>query len=226
MHVMSTIVTPPPLYIIEPGDIRAVSLPPEIAPYRLCVEKILTWAHTYLCQPHGDLGREGPICPYAEKSLSRGLFWMAVFSEPNPTLNDLAEMLRRYGDLFLQLEPLSPLEAQYKVIVVLFPNLLPAYVHDIIEATQVELKPEFVTRGLMIGQFHERCSQPGIWNPEFRPLRSPVPLLAIRHMVRWDAPFLTSDAGSLAAYLSRFGADIPDRLRTHVRNAAVAFGLA
>ena len=226
MRVMRAAGAAPPLYLIEPGDIRSMSLPPEIWPYRLCVEKILTWARTYLCQPHGDLGREGPICPYVKQSLSRGLFWLAFFSEPNPTLSDVAEVLGRYRDLFPQLEPVSPPEAQYKAIVVSFPNLLPAYARDIIEASHVELKPEFVARGLMIGQFYERCDQPGLWNSQFRPLRSPVPLLVIRYMVRWDAPFLTRDAGSLAAYLGRFGADIPDRLRAHVQDAAVALGLA
>jgi hypothetical protein len=226
MQVMCTAAAAPPLYLIEPGDIRAVSLLPEIWPYRSCVEKTLTWVRATLCQPHGELGRNGPICPYVEQSLSRGLFWLAVFPESNPTLSDFIETLRSYRDLFLQLEPASPPEAHYKAVVVLLPDLLPERVHDIVEAAQLELKPEFVTRGLMIGQFHESCNQPGLWNTEFRPLRSPVPLLAIRHMVRWDAPFLTGDAGSLAAYLSRFGADIPDRLRSHVRDASIALGLA
>src|SRR2546422_7829026 len=34
--------------------------------------------------------------------------------------------------------------------------------------------------------------------------------LAIRNMVRADAPFLTTDAISLSAYLARFGHDVPE----------------
>jgi hypothetical protein len=33
--------------------------------------------------------------------------------------------------------------------------------------------------------------EPGLRNPDFRPLRSPVPMLAIRHMVESDLLFMT-----------------------------------
>lgn len=222
---MQVLLTDAPLYLIEPQDIQAAALPAEIAPHRLCAQRVLTWARTFLCEPHDHLGREGSVCPYVRESLRHGLFWMAIFSSPNPRSNDVIEFLRRYGDWFLKLSHPTQADAQYKAVVVLFPDLLSANFREIIDATQVTLKPEFVRRGLMIGQFHEECSEPGIWNTEFRPFHSPVPLLAIRHMVRWDAPFLMRDARSLAAYLCRFGGDVPERLRTQVRDAAAVLGL-
>ena len=89
----------------------------------------------------------------------------------------------------------------------------------IIEA--IDLKREDVRKGLMIGEFHDGPPpKPGLWNPDFRPLRSPVPLLAIRHMVPTDFPFLRDDDTTVAAYLQRFGDRVPTHLREHVRAAA------
>jgi hypothetical protein len=65
---------------------------------------------------------------------------------------------------------------------------------------------------------YPRCEQSGLWNEEFRPLRAPVPLLAIRQMVSSDLPFLFDTASHLAAYLDRFAPDIPG----HVRRLLVA----
>jgi hypothetical protein len=58
----------------------------------------------------------------------------------------------------------------------------------------------------MIGEFHPGPPPaPGLWNADFRPMRSPLPLLAVRHMVAADTPFLRGDPEHLAAYRRRFG---------------------
>ena len=125
----------------------------------------------------------------------------------------------------MELEPTMGKEAQYKTILVLFPDLEPSQSPGIIDTIQSTLKPEFIPKGLMIGQFYPSCEEPALWNHDFRPLRSPVPLLAIRHMVPTDFPFLKKDAGWLAAFLQQFGSDVPSRLQTAVREAALGFGL-
>src|SRR5206468_1894821 len=48
--------------------------------------------------------------------------------------------------------------------------------------------------GLMLGQFHMKNEEPGLHNVNFRPLQSPIPLLAVRFMVMADLPFLTRQA--------------------------------
>ena len=87
-----------------------------------------------------------------------------------------------------------------------------------LDALQGRLKEAFVREGLMVGQFHPYCTQSGLWNEDFRPLRSPLPLLAIRRMVASDLPFLLDSASHLAGYLDRFAPDIPG----HVRRILVA----
>jgi hypothetical protein len=45
---------------------------------------------------------------------------------------------------------------------------------------------------------------PGLWNEDFRPLRAPVPLLAVRRMLVFDLPFLVESSSHLDAWLERF----------------------
>jgi hypothetical protein len=85
-----------------------------------------------------------------------------------------------------------------------------------IDNLQRSLKDRFVREGLMIGQFHPTCDEPGVWNQSFRPLRSPIPLLAIRTMVVYDMPFLLGSQAHLGAYLARFAPGIPPALRAQL----------
>ena len=222
MPVVSTDST---LYLLGPHDIEPGLLPEHLKVYQAHLEEVLNWAHSYLCQPHAELGRDGPVCPYTQPSLDRALFWLTVYPGAAPTPKEVQGVVMKYRRWFLDLEPVAGKEAQYKAILVLFPDLAPERAPAIIDGAQVALKPEFIAEGLMIGQFHAACQEPALWNRDFRPLRSTVPLIAIRHMVPTDFPFLKKDAYSLSAYLRRFGQAVPGRLQAAVREAALEFGL-
>ena len=78
----------------------------------------------------------------------------------------------------------------------------------------------------MIGEFHSAPpAKAGLHNPDFRPLYSPIPLLAIRNMVATDYPFLKSDQDMFRAYLERFHSSIPNHLKSQVAETASQFGL-
>lgn len=216
----------PPLYLAEPRDVERDLLPAHLRRFLPQARAVLHWAHAYLCRPHEGLGREGPVCPYTQPSLDRALFWLAFHPGADPAPDEAAAAIRRYREWFLELPPDEGPEAQYKAILVLFPELPQARAPEVVDVVQAALKPAFVSAGLMIGQFHDGCAEPALWNPDFHPLRSPVPLLAIRHMVRTDAAFLVRDAGSLDAYLRRFGDAVPARLEPVVREAALRLGMA
>src|SRR5699024_6626508 len=95
----------------------------------------------------------------------------------------------------------------------LFPDLPEPRYGEFIEGVQATLKGEFMSEGNMIGEFHPGPpDRPGLWNPDFRPFRSPVPLLAIRHMVAADVPFVTDSAEHVEIYLERFADEVPRRL--------------
>lgn len=187
---------------------------------------VVAWARNYLCRPHPDLGRRGPVCPYAQASLDRGMFFLAVQRGEPASPEELDETLLVYRDWFRQLPPTGGPAAQFKTILLALPDIPPAAVPGVVDATQRRLKPRYVAEGLMIGEFHSGPpDKAGLWNPDFRPLRSPVPLLVIRHMVPSDFPFLADDAGLVADYLRFFGPATPPALRDRVAAAAHTFGL-
>ncbi|QFZ19884.1 DUF6875 domain-containing protein [Saccharothrix syringae] len=204
--------------LVEPADFAAPALPDAVAAHETALRTVFAWADEYLCGPHPDLGRRGAVCPFTDTSLQRGLFYLSVHPGRPAGVEELAALLLDYRDWFGLLEPRTGPGAQFKTILVLFPELTG---FDVVDRAQRALKPDYTRDGLMLGEFHPGPPQKGgLWNPEFRPLHSPVPLLAIRHMVPTDFPFLRDDDDTVAAYLQRFGDRVPAHLREHVRAAA------
>jgi hypothetical protein len=222
--------------IIDPADPRRVlvelqdlrnPLPEYLRRYQNALYSVVGWAHQYLVKPHSDLGRKGPVCPFAQGSLDRGLLYLAIYPGEPATVDEVTSALVRYRDWFLELRPSARDRAQFQSILVLFPDLPRHEVSSLIDAAQLRLKADYVSRGLMIGEFHDGPPpKAGLWNEEFRPLHSPVPLLAIRSLVPTDFPFLRDDPDFVAAYLRRVGPDeVPARIRDDVDEVAARFGL-
>jgi hypothetical protein len=171
------------------------------------VRTTLAWARSYLSRPHRDLGRPGPVCPYVPSALRAGTMYVAVQPGAPKSRARVEATVAAYRDWFGELEPRSGPQAEAKTILILFPDLPGPAMLELIDGVQAALKPSFVEQGLMIGQFHPTPpTQPGLWNPEFRPLHSPVPLLAIRQMVPSDLPVIVHDRGLLSEAVRRLGA--------------------
>lgn len=175
---------------------------------------ILEWINSFLARPHPDVGRPGPVCPFTPTALALDTIWLTEIEDRDPDLASIVELIGQYRDLFLDIEPRTGPMAINKTILVVFPNL-GGDAAKMIDDAQSELKASFVDVGLMLGEFHAENESPGLRNPEFRPLRSPVPMLAIRHMVESDLPFLrrSIDAPSVRAsylrsYLRRLGSTL------------------
>ncbi|MCF3122455.1 hypothetical protein IPZ68_22515 [Streptomyces arenae] len=192
--------------LVEPGDLARNDLPEELRRYEEPLRDIVRWAAEYLSRPHPEVGRKGHVCPFAKASMNREQFYLAVESGIPKSSAETAEVLRGYRDWFVELARPQGSSAQYTTILVLFPDLPRDRVVEIIENTQELLKADYVSHGLMIGEFHDGPpAKGGLWNPEFRPLDSPVPMLVIRHMVPTDLPFLKDDPDQLAEYRRRYG---------------------
>lgn len=215
----------PHRYLLDLADIRYNHESPLIEEYRGPLTEIARWAEDFLCNPHAELGRDGSVCPYTRPAMEKHTFWLTVCPGANPSLDEVYALVLEYRDWFRELEPREGHNAQFKTILIAFPDIQPAAAPQIIDVVQAHLKPSFVSEGLMIGQFHATCAEPGLWNPDFRPLCTPVPLLAIRHMVPSDFPFLRKEPHLLRAYLRYMGGNVPAKLRDAVEEAASAFGL-
>ncbi|MGW7444660.1 DUF6875 domain-containing protein [Kitasatospora sp. NPDC054795] len=175
----------------------------------------LAWARAFLTTAHPDLGRSGPVCPYTQPSLRRGLFHIAVADgSPDGDLPRLvAELRARYDELLAALTEES--DRELLTVLLVMPQL-DREDSTVLDELQRKAKDEFVEQGLMIGQFHPVCEEPGLWNHGFRPLRAPVPLLAVRKLLVFDLPFLAGDETHLNHYLARFAPEVPARIRAQL----------
>lgn len=178
------------------------------------------WLKNFVAKPHSDVGRSGPLCPFVPKGLKLNYLRLKVIRSRNLSHQQIADLVLPYLNTFLQLEPTDAEEAYlYKSVVLIFPDVEDDDAPQIIDSIHKQLKPLFVDSGVMLGEFHNRTESPGLHNSNFRPLRSPVPMLVIRPMTEADLPFL-EDPGDpdlcikyLQVYLHKFGGSIKDEAK-------------
>jgi hypothetical protein len=103
--------------------------------------------------------------------------------------HDIEAAVMEAKALFPAIEP-KRAGAIYKSLMIVFPDVTAAEAAELVDSVKEQLKPAFVQDGLMLGEFHENNSMPGLHNPDFFPLRSPLPMLVIRAMVPSDLIFL------------------------------------
>lgn len=184
---------------------------------------IANWARDYLCCPHADLGRSGPVCPFVSGALQKQLLHGVVYAQHDLDVQAIKVIMLEEMERFIALRPTAGNEAQFKALLVLFPNTAP----ESIEAAQEQLAQHFVPNGLMAGEFHAGPpGKRGLWNDAFRPFYSPVPLLGIRHMVATDVLFLKDNPELFGEYVKIYGNAVPERFRAQFNDAAQRFGIS
>ncbi|MGW6919077.1 DUF6875 domain-containing protein [Kitasatospora sp. NPDC054939] len=153
----------------------------------------LQWIEGFVAKPHPKLGRSGVVCPFIPGALKKDTIWFALPSGPIYLPGDIKDIIEHYRGVFEKIHPQSRPESYFKTIVVAFPGVGPGRAGRFIDDVQADLKPHFIARGLMLGEFHSNNTVKGSYNATFYPLRSPFPLLAIRRMVPQDRSFLTGE---------------------------------
>jgi hypothetical protein len=190
------------------------------------LKQIAEYVYGFLAQPHPNLGRDGSVCPFVPTALERGLFRATVVSTSDPESVEAA--MRDIIPVFRMMTPLSPQggiaegDQIYKTIIAIFPDVGSDAAPQVIDQLQRQLKSAYIRAGMMVGQFHPQCPEPGLHNPAFRPLQAPLPCLAIRHITKYDAPFMDTDE-YLDGYLHMFGLDGMRRIEA-MRGKAAAKG--
>ena len=164
---------------------------------------LLDWVETYLMAGHPDLGRTGAVCPFTKQAAKLDTVRLAV-SPADAGDEEAAFTLIRDGFAELERIPSKPGMRHFRTVIVGFPECGSDAGIAMLKRVQRRLRFYSLRRGKMIGLMHATSEDPGLWNPDFRPLRSPLPVLAIRHMVEQDAPFAAKHPPLLVAYLSRF----------------------
>ncbi|MEV0033823.1 DUF6875 domain-containing protein [Nocardia sp. NPDC050793] len=178
------------------------------------VDAVRIWAEDYLTGTEPDLGRDGPVCPYVRPSLHRDLMWVGRIAGVRPWPPYVRLVIEDALELFGSLPPEDGGGAVLRCLVTALPDLrdfsLIDNLHDV-------LKTRFVERGFMLGQFYPGCKEPGLWNKDFHPLDSPIPMIVVRSMMATDFPFLLGRPEWMSAYVKKFAPGLP----AHVRQVVV-----
>ena len=198
---------PPIPHEAEPG-LRALSafpLTPGSAPDHV----VASWVRAYLMRPHAELGRAGAVCPFTP--VAARLDSLLVGSS---RATDEAEILAVMGRALAAFDAIAcrPEQRPFRAVIVAFPRCGGDEGRARLKAVQNRLRPESIYRGKMIGLLEPQSEDQGLINPDFLPLRSPLPLLAIRTLVENDAPFVWRNPRLAPIYLLKFPLKGPLRL--------------
>lgn len=178
----------------------------ELSPQEESTKQVMgDWIENFLAKPNDQLisedkkkEKEAPkpnrsVCPFIPGALKRNSIFLAVDEAKKPDALEVEKKMELLKQDFLKMEPISGRESMFKTAIVTFPNLDLQSAPELIDGVQRKAKKSFVKDGLMIGEFHELNEAPGLWNKDFRPLRTPVPALAVRYMVDNDLLFLKDE---------------------------------
>ena len=199
----------------------------------------MAWVDEFVVRPNPDLGRTGVVCPFVPEAMRRDLMqYFVVPVELGPELcaeasdDDYTAVIEpailRLRDQFVATRIADPRFRLLHSYLMVFRglDLEPERASLLIEKIQRRLKPRFVEMGMMIGEFHPMSNANGLRNPEFRPLRSPIPLLSIRNMVEIDFAFLSRSYDPaplrvlfLKSYLRHVGHDLSLSSRQRAQTA-------
>jgi hypothetical protein len=172
---------------------------------------IAAWLTSYLMRSHPELGRPGEVCPFTSRAFQLDTIRIGVSfassKESALITQTMREGLRQFAAIAC-----DDSATQFRTVIVGFPRLTDEDGIAALRAAQRRLTLRCLWEGLMIGRFHPGAEDKGLWNPDFRPMRAPIPLLAVRHLVRNDAPFAVRHPALLASYLCRYSAAAPRHL--------------
>ena len=164
---------------------------------------LVNWISTYLMAGNPNLGRTGAVCPFTKQAAKLDTVRVAM---------SFADLSGVPGALLLARQAFSELKGipsqkgmeHFRTVIIGFPGLADENGIAALKRIQRAHRLYSLSRGRMIGLMHSSSEDRGLWNPDFRPLRSPIPVLAVRHMVEQDAPFAALHPALMLAYLARF----------------------
>ena len=193
------------LFLLE--DLEDVGKTSELAESDLdALHAVADWIETFVARPHDDLGRAGPVCPFVPESLERKTLWLAPEQIADLEVPAVVELINGYQRLFLDAQPTDGDDATYKVIVVVFTDLSADRAQGVFDDVLQHLEvPSYVEDGIVFGPFYEGHEGTAIYNSSFRPFRSPVPFLFVRHGVISDWKFFLDNDDQLNRWAHRYG---------------------
>jgi hypothetical protein len=135
-----------------------------------------------------------------------------------PAGKRLIQLIESYKRLLLAAQPVHGDDANNKSIVVVFTDLPAAEAEDFFSGVLQQIGvPSYADDGLVMGPFYEGNDGTALYNPNFRPFRSPVPLLLMRRAVISDWKFFLNNEEWLPLWARRYGVSAVEALADELR---------
>lgn len=179
------------------------------------------WISDYPMHDHAELGRSGTVCPFVKQASRLDTLRLAInLAGPEDEESVFAEVRSSFGDM--RGIPAPRGKGRLRTIAIGFPNC--AGEHGIAMLERVYKRHKYYTllRSQMIAFFHPGAETHGLWNQAFRPMRSPMPIVAVRYLIEQDAVFAAKHKLMTLPYLLRFGPAGARRIAAHWQRKAGA----
>ncbi|MEM1297447.1 MAG: DUF6875 domain-containing protein [Verrucomicrobiota bacterium] len=196
--------TEPLLYLSQDCD-DPMKLDQLTANEREALVKSRDWVADFPTRKVVKFGRKEAICPFVEPAIHRKTmhFAIAQLSAPN-NIEAIDGELRRFADIFNELEPTTMPAAMTKAVVVIFPETTGQFLLDATDASR-DLKGDMLEAGILVGEFFPSCPFASTFDPKLFALRSPVPMYVLRSFIETDWRFIAQVESWREIYRERFG---------------------
>ena len=145
-------------------------------------------------------------------------FWLAAERSAGRSAPEIIQLIDSYKRLLLAAQPVDGDDENYKSIVVVFTDLPAAQAKDFFSGVLQQIGvPSYADDGLVMGPFYEGNDGTAMYNPNFRPFTSPVPLLAMRRADISDWKFYLNNEDWLRLWARRYGESAVEALADELR---------
>lgn len=94
-----------------------------ISPGDGVLESIRAWVLEYLCQPNSQLGRPGPVCPFAAPAYQDGTIWVRIAAEHVNNRQRTLAVMNEALEFFVSMSNNDVTADANHAVLVVFPGL-------------------------------------------------------------------------------------------------------
>jgi hypothetical protein len=157
----------------------------------------LAWIKTFIMQPHPDLGRKGPVCPFAQPAHEARAMYFCALDAGEMSFDVFIDVMMRVTSSFNRVARNMSGRSDLLSLCIFPRNLRAELYYKYIDCAHSMLKPFYMNAGLMLGEFHPLSAVRGAHSETICPMRSDVPMFVIRSIALHDILFIDRPSGAL-----------------------------
>jgi hypothetical protein len=167
--------------------------------------RVLDWLTSYIAQPHPEIRRRGPMCPFVGPAVAHDDLTIVICSGVDGSdPGEVEAIVRAQVDVYRREHPIDLRSEKHRAVVMVLPEIEPPRT-SVMDDVHAAIKDELMEYGVMLGQFHPTCEVPAARNPDFPAQRAEIPCFALRPMTLHDILFIHDDDFRFEQYRKIFG---------------------